>query len=77
MASIQQVLAHDTGGLGWLNNLSGLILSVPTTAEYILKMMNEELLAGIQCLISSKWRLIGQSYRLYQLFCNCLMLSQP
>jgi hypothetical protein len=40
VASIQQVLAHDTGGLGWLNNVSGLILSVPTEAEYILKMMN-------------------------------------
>jgi hypothetical protein len=47
MASIQQVLAHDTGGMGWLNNVSGLILSVPTEAEYILKMMNEELLAGV------------------------------
>jgi hypothetical protein len=38
MASMQQVLAHDTGGMGLLNNVSvsGLILSVPTMAEYIL-----------------------------------------
>jgi hypothetical protein len=41
MASIQQVLARDTGGMGWLNNVSGLILSVPTKAEYIFKIMNE------------------------------------
>jgi hypothetical protein len=51
VASIQQVLAHDTGGLGWRNNVSGLILSVPTEAEYILKMMNEELLAGSALLV--------------------------
>jgi hypothetical protein len=53
VASIQQVLAHDTGGMGWLNNVSGLILSVPTEAEYILKMMNGELLSGSALLVQS------------------------
>ncbi len=53
MTSIQQVLSHDTGGLGWLNNVSGLISSVPTKAEYILKMINEELLAGSALLVQS------------------------
>ncbi len=37
--------------LGWLNNVSGSILSVPTIkspkSEYILTTMNEELLAAI------------------------------
>jgi hypothetical protein len=34
--------------LGWLNNVSGLILSVPTNQrpEYILTTMNEELLTA-------------------------------
>ncbi len=53
VASIQQVLALDTGGMGWLDNVSGLILSVPTEAVYILKMMNEELLAGSALLVQS------------------------
>ncbi len=53
MASIQQVLARDTGGMGWLNNVSGLILSVPTKAEYIFKIMNEQLLAGSALLVQS------------------------
>ncbi len=47
MASIRQVLALDTGGM------VGLILSVPTEAKYILKMLNEELLAGSALLVQS------------------------
>jgi hypothetical protein len=54
------VLAHDTGGLGWLNIVSGLISSVPTEAEYILKMMNVELLAGSALLVQSGALLVSQ-----------------
>ncbi len=35
------------------NTVCGLISSVPTEAEYILKMMNEELLAGSALLVQS------------------------
>ncbi len=60
---------------GWLNNVSDLILSVGTHAEYILTTMNEELLAAGVLIVQGGALLVIHKW-FYQLFAiNCPVLK--